>query len=135
MTKTCPDCHAEVLSTSHRMGTTPEIATVRRYVKAARGAIESGQVVDKDVHGTLTKVIEMLDAIAATPALNLETIEKLLALLNPLHGDLDKQTYDEKVSLCFDAPRDHEYAVTVTAQHERDLNQAVCILESRLRNV
>jgi Fe-S oxidoreductase len=74
-------------------------------------------------------------ALSATPALDLETIETLLALLNPLHGDLDKQTYDEKVSLCFDASRDHEYAVTVTAQHERDLNQAVYILESRLRNV
>jgi hypothetical protein len=47
-----------------------EIATIRRYVKAARGAIESGQVVDKDVHGTLTKVIEMLDALAATPAVD-----------------------------------------------------------------
>ena len=57
MTKTSPT----VLSTSH-------IAAIRRYVKAARGAIESGQVVDKDVHGTLTKVIEMLDALAATPA-------------------------------------------------------------------
>ncbi len=59
-------------------------------------------------------------------------IETLLALLNPLHGELDRQTYDEKVSLCFDAPRDHEYAVTVTAQMERDLTQAVCILENRL---
>ena len=73
-------------------------------------------------------------AVPASPLRGREDIETLLALLNPLHGDLDKQTYDEKVSLCFDAPRDHEYAVTVTAQQERDLNQAILILESRLRN-
>ena len=45
-----------------------EVASIRQYVKNARGAIESGQVTDKDVHGTLTKVIAMLDALAAPPA-------------------------------------------------------------------
>ena len=58
---------------------TSPIATIRRYVRAARGAIESGQVVDKDVHGTLTKVIEMLDALpaalAAAPAVGGEPVE------------------------------------------------------------
>jgi hypothetical protein len=60
-----------------------------------------------------------------------ETIQTLLDLLNPLHGSLDKQTYDEKMREEFDAPRDREYEVTVTAQQERDLNQAVLILEDR----
>jgi hypothetical protein len=54
-------------------------------------------------------------------------------LLNPLHGSLDRQTYDERLSENFDAPPDAEYAVNVTAQQERDLTQAVLILESRIR--
>src|SRR5258705_4380538 len=61
-----------------------------------------------------------------------ETIQPLLDLLNPLHGSIDGQTYDDKVKANFDAPRDAEYNVDVTAQQERDLTQAVCILESRL---
>ena len=63
-----------------------------------------------------------------------ETIQILLDLLNPLHGSLDRQVYDEKRGAEFDAPRDAEYDVTVTVQQERDLTQAVCILESRLRD-
>jgi hypothetical protein len=63
-----------------------------------------------------------------------ETIQTLLDLLNPLHGSLDRQTYDDKVRANFDLPGDNEYDVTVTAQQERDLTQAVCILENRLRS-
>lgn len=63
-----------------------------------------------------------------------ETIQILLDLLNPLHGEIDRQTYDEKVKEDFDAPRDREYNVDITAQMDRDLTQAVCILESRLRD-
>src|SRR5260370_644827 len=62
-----------------------------------------------------------------------ETIQILLDLLNPLHGDLDKQTYDAKVAMEFDMPPEYAHDVTVTAQQERDLTQAVCILENRLR--
>jgi len=62
-----------------------------------------------------------------------ETIQMLLDLLNPLHGSIDRQTYDEKVSENFDTPCDREYDVLVTAQQERDLTQAVLILENRLR--
>lgn len=60
-----------------------------------------------------------------------ETIQTLLDLLNPLHGSLDKQTYDDKYAANFDAPGDAEYSVNVTAQQERDLTQAVLILERR----
>jgi hypothetical protein len=62
-----------------------------------------------------------------------ETIQTLLDLLNPLHGSLDKQTYDEKIASVHETETDHEYEVAVTAQMERDLNQAVLILEDRLR--
>ena len=62
-----------------------------------------------------------------------DTIQTLLDLLNPLHGSLDRQTYDERVRQNFDAPRDSEYDVVVTAQMERDLTQAVMILEDRKR--
>jgi len=61
-----------------------------------------------------------------------ETLQTLLELLNPLHGSLDEQTYDEKYADNFDAPADREYVVTVTAKQERDLTQAVLILEQRL---
>jgi len=63
-----------------------------------------------------------------------ETIQMLLDLLNPLHGSLDRQTYDDKVKADFDAPSDYEYNVDITAQQERDLCQAVMVLESRLRD-
>lgn len=60
-----------------------------------------------------------------------ETIQTLLDLLNPLHGEIDRQTYDEKVRENFDAPADAEYNVDITARMERDLTQAVLILEDR----
>jgi len=62
-----------------------------------------------------------------------ETIKILLDLLNPLHGEIDRQTYDQKVRENFDAPPDAEYNVDITARMERDLTQAVLILEDRLR--
>jgi len=63
-----------------------------------------------------------------------ETLQTILDLINPLHGSLDRQTYDEHLKENFDAPADAEYAVNITAQQERDLTQAVLILESRLRD-
>lgn len=60
-----------------------------------------------------------------------ETIQTLLDLLNPLHGELDRQTYDAKVAMDFDMPSDYAHDVMVTAQQERDLTQAVLILEDR----
>ena len=71
------------------------------------------------------------DRIEALEAALWEDINILLNLLNPLHGELDKQSYDEKLSQNFDAPPDAEYNVNITAQMERDLTQAVLILESR----
>jgi hypothetical protein len=62
-----------------------------------------------------------------------ETVQILLELLNPLHGSLDRQTYDEKLRQDFDTPDDCEHDVIVTSRQERDLTQAVCILEARLR--
>ena len=59
-----------------------------------------------------------------------ETIRTLLDLLNPLHGSLDEQTYDDKCRENFDRPDDYEHHVTITAQQERALTRAVLILES-----
>lgn len=48
------------------------LTDVRGSIKNARGAVESNQVVDKDVHGTLSRAIRMIDAAlqsaADTPA-------------------------------------------------------------------
>jgi hypothetical protein len=66
----------------------------------------------------------------------LETIQTLLDLLNPLHGDLDRQLFDERRKSSgseMDTPRDAEYSVNITEGEERDLTQAVLILEDRKR--
>lgn len=76
---------------------------------------------------------EAADEIERMRAELAETTQTLLDLLNPLHGELDRQTYDEKQKQNFDAPADAEYNVDITARMERDLTQAVCILENRLR--
>lgn len=62
-----------------------------------------------------------------------ETIHILLDLLNPLHGSLDRQMYVDKPNPDFDPHPDDENDVIVTAKMERDLTQAVCILEDRKR--
>jgi hypothetical protein len=67
--------------------------------------------------------------------MDLETIQTLLDLLNPMHGEIDRQLpaqfTDEQE---WDAPPDREYNVNITAKMERDLTQAVMILERRKRD-
>lgn len=67
--------------------------------------------------------------------MDLETIQVLLDLLNPMHGEIDRQLpnqfTDERE---WDAPADREYNVNITAKMERDLTQAVMILERRKRD-
>jgi hypothetical protein len=65
--------------------------------------------------------------------MDMETIQTLLDLLNPLHGDLDRQIYDDRMREELDIPRDREWNVNVTEGMERDLTQAVLILEDRMR--
>ena len=63
-----------------------------------------------------------------------ETVRTLLELLNPLHGSLDRQVTEQFTDEReLGAPPDREYDVNVTAKQERDLTQAVLILENRLR--
>lgn len=62
-------------------------------------------------------------------------VRRLLTLLNPLHGWLDQQLYEERREQRRqgDEPaRDHDYEVRVTDGMERDLAEAVNLLESRL---
>lgn len=61
-----------------------------------------------------------------------ETAKILLDLLNPLHGALDRQFLDRSEHPLGRHPDDDE-DVIITVQQERDLTQAVCILENRLR--
>lgn len=66
--------------------------------------------------------------------MDLETIQILLDLLNPLHGSVDRQIMEQVTDESeLDAPSDREYDVSVTVRMERDLTQAVCILEDRKR--
>jgi len=63
-----------------------------------------------------------------------ETIEILLELLNPLHGELDQQLYDERLREELEIPRDRQWNVDISEGMERDLCQAVLILEARKRD-
>jgi hypothetical protein len=98
---------------------------------------EGLRIIEKE-HDNSPDVLAALPAGGAgdegeAPKLDAETIQTLLDLLNPLHGELDRQTYDQKREN-FDAPDDAEWSVNVTARMERDLTQAVLILENRLRD-
>jgi hypothetical protein len=62
-----------------------------------------------------------------------ETIQTLLDLLDPLHGSLDRQFLDNGPEHPLGGHPDDEHDVLITTQQERDLTQAVCILEDRLR--
>lgn len=62
-----------------------------------------------------------------------ETAQILLDLLNPLHGTLDRQFLDRGERHPMGALPEDEEDVIITVQQERDLTQAVCILENRLR--
>lgn len=67
--------------------------------------------------------------------MDLETINTLLDLLNPLHGSMDRQVNDQRTDEDYMyPPDDREYAVDITARQERDLTQAVMILEQRRRD-
>ena len=67
--------------------------------------------------------------------MDLETIRILLDLLNPLHGEIDRQLPNQFTDEHeWDAPTDREYNVNITAKMERDLTQAVMILERRKRD-
>lgn len=67
--------------------------------------------------------------------MDIETINTLLDLLNPLHGSMDRQVNDQRTDEDYmDPPDDREYAVDITARQERDLTQAVMILEQRRRD-
>jgi hypothetical protein len=129
---------------------TMELAEVARYGAKKLGEIDLQYVTPK-ISGAINSAIERFWLIARTAkerapspsnapgevaggGIDSETIQTLLGLLNPLHGDLDNQTYDAKVAMDFDMPPDYAHDVTVTAQQERDLTQAVLILEDRKRS-
>jgi hypothetical protein len=63
-----------------------------------------------------------------------EDFRAILELINPLHGEIDRQVMDQREfkGSEMDTPDDAEYSVNITAKHERDLTQAVLLLESRL---
>jgi len=122
------------------------LSRIRDEAKVLRDAAWSGIAQTLlDAHAAITSLhhqrdqsVARLRAIpvrALPPALDRETIQTLLDLLNPLHGSLDEQVYEQFTDEReLDAPPDREYGVNVTAQQERDLTQAVKILENRLRD-
>lgn len=62
------------------------------------------------------------------------TLQRILDLINPLHGDLDRQTHDEKIkSADLGLPPDYRFDTGVLAEHERGLTDAVVLLEAALK--
>jgi hypothetical protein len=97
------------------------------------GKIEAGDAKRRiEVMQAIADDLREAGAVGAPFMIDAETIQILLDLLNPLHGSLDiqvtEQFTDERE---LDPPKDREYAVNVTWQNERDLTQAVMILEKR----
>jgi len=50
---------AQAKDTLYRLG--DDLIRLRNSIRNARGAIESNQVVDKDVHGTLSRALDQLE--------------------------------------------------------------------------
>jgi hypothetical protein len=73
-------------------------------------------------------VKDVVAALSAPPSV--ADVQTLLDLLNPLHGSLDRQTMNDKRH---EPAPDAEFDVTVTAQQEQDLTQAILILEAANR--
>lgn len=59
-----------------------------------------------------------------------EELERAYELVDDLLGKMDLQTSDQKVDA--DMPDDAEYAVTLSARDERNLNEAALLLKRRL---
>lgn len=108
--------------------TTPDIEKLRAELE--RNLKEDGpnhQVSRRE----LETIIAALEA-AATLQPGEGWKETLLDLLNPLHGSLDKQLYDERSREEWEIPPDCEHHVIVTEKMERDLTKAVLILEGKV---
>lgn len=57
-------------------------------------------------------------------------LESLFDIANELHGEFDKQTYDEHRRAGWDTPDDAELCVSITAKQERALSRAIVAVEA-----
>lgn len=64
-----PAANAVTAGQGVEAGLQAELAAIRKSVRNAMGAIESNQVADKDVHGTLNGVLKRLDALVGAKEL------------------------------------------------------------------
>lgn len=62
-----------------------------------------------------------------------ELVQALYAAADDIHGEIDRQTYDEKRRGDFDLPDDYEYSVTITAAQERALSTAIVNMAKALQ--
>jgi hypothetical protein len=62
-------------------------------------------------------------------------LESLFSIADELHGEFDKQTYDEKRRADWELPDDHEFTVTITAKQERALSRAIIAYEEALASM
>lgn len=65
----------------------------------------------------------------STPTHQPEASAALFAIADDLHGEFDKQTYDEKRRAEWDLPDDHEFSITITVAQERALSRAIIAYE------
>lgn len=58
-----------------------------------------------------------------------QVLNALFEIANDIHGEIDKQTYDEKRAAEWDLPEDHAFDVRITQAQDHALNKAILLVE------
>lgn len=58
-----------------------------------------------------------------------QVLNALFEIANDIHGEIDKQTYDEKRAAEWDLPEDHAFGVRITQAQDHALNKAILLVE------
>lgn len=109
-----------------------DIEKLRHHLLRMATELDAGLVGTKELNALDAKALREAAATLSQPVMADGWREALLDLLNPLHGSLDKQLYDERSREVYDTPPDCEHHVIITEKMERDLNKAVLILEYKV---
>lgn len=128
------DTVLDCLSAAHAAMTSSDGRTDEAMGRDAGAASGSGNASTTDAAseaGVGSARSSPSETFATAAHVDLETVQTLLDLLNPMHGELDRQLYDDRMRTEYEVPRERDWGVRITEGMERDLTQAVLILEDR----